>query len=224
MDGPGGYCAKWTSSHRMGFPSGTSGKESYCQCRRHKRHGFNPWVGKIPWSRKWQPTSVFLPGEFHGQRSLAGYSPWGHKESDMTEHTSTQSQDKCRMIPLCWKSSHRRRWYSSGCQGLEGGGDELFSGYKVSVLLDESLLEICSRTKYLWLMMQNCALQNTAIKRIDFTISILTTHTKGTQGNSGRWWIHLLSYLGDGIRCLYMSKVKWKSLSCVQFFAIQWPI
>ena len=42
----------------------------------------------------------FLPGEFHGQRSLTGYSPWGHKEADMTEHTPTQSQDKCRMIPL----------------------------------------------------------------------------------------------------------------------------
>ena len=50
------------------------------------RHGFDPWVGKIRWSRKWQPTTVFLPGKFHGQRSLAGYSPWGRKESDMTEH------------------------------------------------------------------------------------------------------------------------------------------
>ena len=47
--------------------------------------GFNPWVGNIPWRRKWQPTPVFLPGESHGQRSLAGYSPWGCKESDMTE-------------------------------------------------------------------------------------------------------------------------------------------
>ena len=46
---------------------------------------FDPWVGKIPWRREWQPTPVFLPGEFHGQRSLAGYSPWGCKESDMTE-------------------------------------------------------------------------------------------------------------------------------------------
>ena len=46
---------------------------------------FNPWVRKIPWRRAWQLTLVFLPGEFHGQRSLAGYSPWGHKESDMTE-------------------------------------------------------------------------------------------------------------------------------------------
>ena len=46
---------------------------------------FDPWVGKIPWSRKWQPTPVFLPGELHGQRSLAGYSPWDPKESETTE-------------------------------------------------------------------------------------------------------------------------------------------
>ena len=43
--------------------------------RRSKRLGFDPWVGKIPWRRKWQPTPIFLPGESHGQRSLAGYSP-----------------------------------------------------------------------------------------------------------------------------------------------------
>ena len=47
--------------------------------------GFNPWVGKISWRRKWQPTPVFLPGKSHGWRSLVGYSPWGRKESDMTE-------------------------------------------------------------------------------------------------------------------------------------------
>ena len=46
------------------------------QCR---RFGFNPWIGKIPWSRKWQPTPIFLPGESHGERSLADYSPWDHK-------------------------------------------------------------------------------------------------------------------------------------------------
>ena len=49
------------------------------------RPSFDPWVGKIPWRREWQPASVFLPGESHGQRSLVGYSPWGHKESDTTE-------------------------------------------------------------------------------------------------------------------------------------------
>ena len=67
-----------------GFPGSTSGKESACQCRRHKRFGFDPWVGKIPWRRAWEPTPVFLPGESHGQGSLAGYSPWGCKELAMT--------------------------------------------------------------------------------------------------------------------------------------------
>ena len=54
---------------------------------RHKRCGFNPWVGKIPWSRKWHPTPVFLPAESDGQRSLVGYSPQGCKKLDMTEAT-----------------------------------------------------------------------------------------------------------------------------------------
>ena len=49
---------------------------------------FNPWVGKIPWKRKWQSTPVFLPGEFYGQRILAGYSSWGRKKLDMTERIS----------------------------------------------------------------------------------------------------------------------------------------
>ena len=54
-------------------------------CLRCGRSRFNPWVGKIPWRRVWQSTPVFLPGEFHGQRSLVSYSPWGWKESDTTE-------------------------------------------------------------------------------------------------------------------------------------------
>ena len=70
-----------------------SSKESICQCRRLKKYGVDPWIRKIPWSRKWQPTPVFLPGKFHGQRILAGYSPGGHKESDTTEQT-------CRRSPL----------------------------------------------------------------------------------------------------------------------------
>ena len=68
-----------------GFPSGASGKESICQQRRSKRPEFDPWVGKIPWRRAWQPTPVFLPGEYHGQRSLVGYSPWGFTKLDMIE-------------------------------------------------------------------------------------------------------------------------------------------
>ena len=65
--------------------SGASGKEPTCQFRRHERRGFHPSVGKIPWRKARQPTPVFLPGESHGQGSLVGYSPWGQKESDMTE-------------------------------------------------------------------------------------------------------------------------------------------
>ena len=57
----------------------SSGKESTWQCRRPRRHRFNPWVGKILWRRAWQPTPVFLPGKSQGQRSLEAYSPRGHK-------------------------------------------------------------------------------------------------------------------------------------------------
>ena len=78
------------SWHSGGFPGGPNGKESTSQCRRRKRHGFDPRVWKMPWKRKWQPTPVHLPGKFYGQRSLVGYIPWGPKESDTTEHTHTQ--------------------------------------------------------------------------------------------------------------------------------------
>ena len=63
------------------------GKESACQCRRPRRCGFDPWVGKIPWRRKWQPTPVFLSRESCGERSLLGHSPWDCKELGMIEVT-----------------------------------------------------------------------------------------------------------------------------------------
>ena len=64
----------------MSFPGGARGKEPACQCRRHKRCRFDPWVGNISWRRRaWQPTLVFLLGESSGQRSLVGYGPWGCK-------------------------------------------------------------------------------------------------------------------------------------------------
>ena len=55
----------------------------------------NPWVGKIPWRRKWQPTPGLLPGESHGQRSLTGFSPWDRQESDTTELTYIHSTTLC---------------------------------------------------------------------------------------------------------------------------------
>ena len=69
------------------FPGSPGDKEPTCQCRRRKRPGFHPWVGKIPWRRGWQPTSVLLPGESHGQRSLLGCRPRGRKDSDVTGAT-----------------------------------------------------------------------------------------------------------------------------------------
>ena len=72
---------------KVGFPGGASGKELACQCRRHKKCGFDPWVKKIPWGRKGQPTTAFLPGESYGQIGLAGCSPWGPKELDITKVT-----------------------------------------------------------------------------------------------------------------------------------------
>ena len=75
----------------LGLPRWLSGEESACQCRRHRRCRFYPWVRKIPWRRAWQPTPVFLPGKSHRQRSLSGYSPWGCKESDTTEHACTHT-------------------------------------------------------------------------------------------------------------------------------------
>ena len=82
-------CSKFVSHHHQcssgldfGLPRWLSDKESACQYRRCR---FDPWIMKIPWRREWQPTAVFLPGELHGQRSLAGYSLWSGEESDTTE-------------------------------------------------------------------------------------------------------------------------------------------
>ena len=80
-----------------GFPGGSDSEESAWNAGR-----FDPWVGKVPCRRKWQPTLVFLPGEFHAQSSLNEYSPQGHKELDMTEkltHTPTVSVWATREAP-----------------------------------------------------------------------------------------------------------------------------
>ena len=118
----------WQSSWREAAVPGASLAQTYLAFRlplqegagsrslgNEGRPGFDPWVGKIPWRRERQPTPVFWPGEFHGQRSLAGYSPRGCKESDMTEQLSLHftffvgglfcalqdvcAQSHCRVIP-----------------------------------------------------------------------------------------------------------------------------
>ena len=86
-----------------GFPGGSVIKKKIClQCR---RHGFNPWVRKIPWRRKRQRIPVFLPGKSHGQRSLAGYSPWGDKRG--RDVSINQQQQLCmyKVVLSCWSLS-----------------------------------------------------------------------------------------------------------------------
>ena len=84
-------------------------------CLKFGRPGFDPWVGKIPWRRAWQPAPVFLPGESHGQRSLAGYSPWcpwSHKESDMPEQLSKQHR---------YEECHSSLWFYLSTFCILGG-------------------------------------------------------------------------------------------------------
>ena len=112
----------------FGFPHWLS-VNNCLQCRRCLRLEFDPWVGKIPWRRKWQPTLVFLPGKSHGQRSLVGCSPWGRKESgtaEATEHAHTHmfSGGKVR-----WCSHYRKshRGFSEKLKKRELKRDFLFS-------------------------------------------------------------------------------------------------
>ena len=109
-----------------GLPWWLSGKGSTCQCRRHRRPGFNPWVRKILWKREWQPTPVFLPGEFHGWRSLAGYSPWGCKEPDTIERTkflsiAPQGTDLSLSTLFCFSKPLPCTWKSTSGVGRGGG-------------------------------------------------------------------------------------------------------
>ena len=87
-----------------GFAGGSCGRESACQHTRRERRGFDPCVRKIPWRRKWQLTPELLPGKSRGQRSLAGCSPWGHRDSDTTGQLSPNSalQWKGKVTLLKW--------------------------------------------------------------------------------------------------------------------------
>ena len=127
--------------YKLGFSGGASSKEPACQYRRCKRSRFDPWVGKIPWKKKWQPTLVFLSGESHGQRSLAGYSAWGCKESDTTEWLNTYAHStsiNCLIHHLInqWNKENGERCVRQrqpqdqnhrGCEHLVGESEGLLS-------------------------------------------------------------------------------------------------
>ena len=84
------------------FPGGSDGKASAYNA---DRPGFDPWAGRIPWRRKWQPTPVLLPGKSYGWRSQAGYSPWAHKESGMSEQLHLE--EEVRRIDVCGQCDGR---------------------------------------------------------------------------------------------------------------------
>ena len=110
------------------FPGGSNGR-SHLQW---ERPGFYPWVGKILWRREWLSTAIFLPGKFHGQRSLSGYSPWGHKEFNMTEwlslHFMTLSYEPwagntlmyVNMIPCLWHNTVNKFFISHSITSAVG--------------------------------------------------------------------------------------------------------
>ena len=116
-----------SNSILIGLPRWHSGKESACQRRRHQRHGFDLWVRKIPWSRKWQPSPVFLPGKFHGRGSLGCYTQWVAKsQTCLRTHIYTLnfpggSDGKAVCLqcgrpgfnPWVGKISWRRKWQPS---------------------------------------------------------------------------------------------------------------
>ena len=123
------------------LPRWPGGKESTWKCRRHQRRMFDTWVGKIPWSRKWQPTPVFLPGKFHGQKSLVGYSPCSHRELDTADHAGTKGARAlyyCLLLGLppawcCLNSTPGTRGvvfacFCTECLGLKpfGGVENIF--------------------------------------------------------------------------------------------------
>ena len=92
----------------MGLSKWHSGKEYACP---GKGQRFDLWVGKIPWRRKWQPFPVFLPKKSHGQRILAGYSPWGHKQVRhdlVTKHTREQPRSRTLTPPNALKMQSKR--------------------------------------------------------------------------------------------------------------------
>ena len=108
------------------FPGGSDGKESDMQCGRPQ---FDSWVRKIPWRREWQSTSVSLSGEPHGQRILAGYSPWGHKESAMTSGTNTHTHTHTHTHTLAY--THECQLPESHCHlgsTASSNGPQLWCG------------------------------------------------------------------------------------------------
>ena len=116
-----------------GFPGGPSGKEPAChQCRRPKRHRFDPWVGKIPWRSARQSTPLFVPGESHGQGNLVSYGPQGHEESATTEWLSMQAHIRKQWI------AQEEIWKATALPALPGNSFKLLRSEAICKALQET--------------------------------------------------------------------------------------
>ena len=100
-----------------GLPRWHGGKESALQCRKCKRCGFDPWVGKIPWSRGWQPTPVFLPGEFRGQRNLVDYIVHGVRYNSVTKQQCPFLLQNVSFVYPVHLTSALITYWNCSCQG-----------------------------------------------------------------------------------------------------------
>ena len=141
-----------------GLPRWLSGKESACQwgrCRRlwFRRCRFSLWVRKIPWRRKWQLTLVFLPGKFHGQRSLVDYNPLGHKAGHNWAYAHTKEIPKNSPSPFC----HVRTQLEDGTrkQTFTGKCSHLILGFLASRTVRNKFLLFTSHLIYDILVQQH---------------------------------------------------------------------
>ena len=135
------FCGKMAfhrSSKNLETNLGKRGLPWWCRwqsiCLQRRRPGFDPWVGKIPWRRKWQPTPVFLPGESHGRRSLIGYRPWGAK-SQTRLHFHFLSLSREKIQPWGGWSTHRLELWHVCLWGSPDALGGLGEGETVEVLL-----------------------------------------------------------------------------------------
>ena len=117
-----GICATYgplrIPKQRRGFPGGTSGKELACQCRRHKKCRFDPWVKKIPWRKAWHPTPLFLPGESHRQRRSAAVHGVAQSRT-RSKQLSTHAHKQLRTNDVVRERGAHRRGSGGGQRNLD---------------------------------------------------------------------------------------------------------
>ena len=195
-----------------GLPRWYSSKKSTYQCR---RHAFNPWVGKIPWRRAWQPTPVFSPGEFHGWRSLANYHLWGHKGSDTTEQLITALFSSINIIQL-WPRRDPARWlYTSGFSfplGLQES-DSLGSCYMKIDVRWHHRWAIGHTVSHMWVGPGCCDVPGES-----GPLCTLYGWQFGGDSVAKETWSHFHVWTDE------INDWKWKSLSPVWLFETPWTI